>query len=283
MSRHKAIIFSEMNKKVLLMLTGREKESLILKKILSSKADKVFLCAVEYNAAEAVQGLKASISAKTPAEAEIVDFQGKFNSAAFNLKESYLDFIHETAEKDFIRGINLKKYFKYPSKKFSLWWLSLIFEKNPYKSPVYTLFAKAITILRLKEEFQCQEIWMNGDNVSPSRLLNALNSENRNRREITLVFIEILRAAKFIAQVFLKALSVRKLKYPIGRSQCYQTGKTAAVTMFPFIDEEKLKEGIFCNLAYGPLQKAIEQACGEKVTWRWACLPRLILLHGRRR
>ncbi len=276
-----------MGKRILLVLTGRDRETEVLRRISgdNNNIEEVFLCPIEYNADRLAQQLKKSLEKKTTIEAELVDFIYRFNKKAFELKQEYINFIHELGEKDFFNGINLKRYFTYPSGEFSVWWFSLIAEKNPYKSSAFTKFCKILTILHLKNELGCEQIWLNrkngviGNVLSASGLddfvsISGYRSYHGYTGEIKLIFIEMLRVAKFILALLQRAIGAKRLERRFKNQREYlRDSKILAVTAFPSVDETKLKDGRFVNLAYGSLQNSIESNHKNKVAWLGMFVP----------
>jgi len=257
-----------MSKEILLVLTKKDKEADILNRLSAGGIKKVFLCPIEYHADKLAKSLKDSVGRKTSIDTEIVDFVGIFNRKAFDFKEDYINFIHEAGEKEFIDRINLKEYFAYPSGNFSLWWFSLISEKNPYKSPSFTLFSKILTILHLKNELGCRQVWVSKNSGSIYHIISGSPNRNNWLQETKIIFIEIIKVIKFVLTLLRKLISLSKVKADFKNYQeRIKDCDMVLVTMFPFVDEDKLKEEKFVNLAYGSLQEAIEKNHKKKVAW----------------
>jgi len=100
-----------LSKNILLVLSEKDNAPSLLRKILQQNTNKVFLCPIDYRASRLAERLNKSINEKKPGNAELVDFVGKFNQEAYQLKGEYINFIYDLGEKELINGKNLKEYF----------------------------------------------------------------------------------------------------------------------------------------------------------------------------
>jgi surface carbohydrate biosynthesis protein (TIGR04326 family) len=264
-----------MPKQVLLVLTNTTPQHLVLNKLIEERIEKVYLCPIERGAEAVAANLKLIISQKTQIKVEDVSFLERFNEEAFQLKSVYLKFIYDLGEtKVFSSSNNLKEYFKYPSEQFSLWWFSLLNDKSPYKTNSFTLFVKIITLLRLKNELQCQQLWGKNEGSvmqvlktiqDPSFAFLSPQSQLKKRIEDAVLFIrEMLRTMKFFF-IFLKQILDVKFLFNHSSKKALQTDVTI-LTAFPFLNYEQLKAGKYFNSLFGSLQNSIEQH-GKKILW----------------
>jgi len=268
-----------MAKNILIVVSGKEKESEIIKRVMQEDAAKVFLSPLDYEAVGKAESLSVSIREKSSVWCEVINFVSFFNKKCFELKEGYLKFIYETGEKEFINGSNLKQYFKYPGSNFSLWWFSLIAEKNPYKSDAFTVFSKSISLLHLKKEYNCEEVWVGKESRAIYEVFSSikengvilLSKKRRNYQgfmELKLKSIEILRVCRFILELAKKLFDAKKMsgRFKDDKKRIFNCNM-AIVTMFPFLDEDELRKGRFVNLAYGILQEGIESCYKKEIAW----------------
>ncbi len=269
-----------MSKNILLVLSEKDNAPSLLRKILQQNTNKVFLCPIDYRASRLAERLNKSINEKKPGNAELVDFVGKFNQEAYQLKGEYINFIYDLGEKELINGKNLKEYFAYPKENFSVWWFSLIAERNPYKSSSFIFFTKINTILKLKKELSCQEIWISKnsrlvyDVLSKLKLQGVVSGSSNNRFldgfiTAKVLLIELPRVLRFILASFVETIALKKMKAEFKcHKEAIKNCDLALLTTFPLIDQKKLKQGKFVNLAYGSLQDAIEQSHNKKkIAW----------------
>lgn len=253
---------------VLLVLSERDDPRLLAKRILCEGVKKVFLCPVEYLANKLPSRIQEACSLESMVQFELVDFVEAFNRTSFALKDEYIAFIHAISEKKLSPGNTVKEYFSYPGKPFSLWWLSLIAEKNQFKSQSFTLFSKAITIARLQRSLGCHEIWC-GKHAGVLNELLCLSRKQAGLWEgLKIIAIEQLRVLRFACCLFKKMIDIRNFRrdFSVRKTKLREHG-FALLTNFPDIDGKALQEGKFVNLTYGSIQKAIEENGRHDIAW----------------
>jgi len=200
---------------------------------------------------------------------QLVPFIKLFNEKAFEIREDYIKFTAGLSSEPFLGGRNLKEYFRYPGKNFSLWWFSSVFEKNTFKTDAYHKLVQFLTILDIQKEYRCGIIIVELDDQTLCRCLKD------NAVEAGYIFVGkkfLVKKALFYAIsrglfyvfIFLKKKMVFSTSSPLKKSRC----PFLFVTYFPVFDEEALKNGQYINSYFGPLQRALEQkySCKE-VTW----------------
>jgi surface carbohydrate biosynthesis protein (TIGR04326 family) len=80
--------------------------------------------------------------------------------------------------------------------------------------------------------------------------------------------IEILRVFKFLVELAVKIIEAKSNTWKhSSHGKTLRNSELFAVTMFPFLDESKLEEGKFENMAYGSLQEALEENHKKKICW----------------
>src|SRR3989338_6957384 len=125
-------------------------------------AREVFLCPLEYGCEKRIEEIKAFLNDQGIG-CEAVDFLTRFNQQAFAEKEKYIEFFAQAGDAEVLPAQSLKAHLRLLKNNFSLWWFSLIAEKNSCRSPNFTNLIKIKTISQLKVEFKAQQIWMDQD------------------------------------------------------------------------------------------------------------------------
>lgn len=263
-------------KKILLLLNAKENELEIIQQVSSHPIEKIYLCPVEYGALPLVKSLLKRFL-QQGLTAEPVDFVKSFNQKSFDYKKDFIDFVHEVGEKELSPGVSLKQYFVYPSESFSLWWFSLIAEKNPCKSPVFTIFSKVLTICHLQKELACDEIWLTSQTSAMAKRLAQLKDKVVCLKKekppvpaaaVQILCVEMLRVCIFAGNLFKKFFDVRGLKKTFPQQQDrLRKSDMAVFTMFPFLNEAEAQKGRFVNIPYGGLQSAMEKNHGQELSW----------------
>ncbi len=212
-----------------------------------------------------------------PAEIARIPFAAHFNKKAFEVKDDFVKFIADFSRHD-IGGRSLKRYFKYPFRDFSIWWFSLIAEKNTLKTDSFHNLVKLLTFKDLCKEYGCQEILMD---ISDSKMAEAIK-DNAGAMDVSCVdlnypkeppeFLKILSTimpALGYLLIFMIRSVFAKCRMPAfgNRREFLGKCKFLLVTYFPYFDEEKLKEKEFINRYYEPLQKALEKRNNGSFAW----------------
>lgn len=210
---------------------------------------------------------------------EVVPFVKHFNENSIKFRDDYIKYISDFAGIPMFGGKNLKAYFKYPFKDFSLWWFSLIAEKNTLKSSAYCNLVKFLTICELQKKHGCNYIWMD---ICNKELVQAVKINCRNNNIVIeefkgynpgFIFLKIIRyifktlfldIRRYIKLIIYMKKEMGGLK---NRLDILDKCKYLLVTHFPLIDKDKLKEGKFVNKYYQPLQKALETKCSGRFAW----------------
>lgn len=218
-------------------------------------SDRIFLCPICMDRDLA----KKLIERIKPAQS--FEFQARFAKKAFELKDPFIDFIHCLGDK-------LKVYFKVPFKHFSVWWISLVAEKNTLKTDFYHNIVKLAVISDIISECSADEIWID---LKDSRLSAAVvsnftdkiisNFNGKTENEFLTVLKIGIAGLRILLGTMIKSAY---LKIVMRRKR--PDGKYLFVTYFPLIDKECFKRGEFINKYYEPLQKALKKK-GEKYSW----------------
>jgi len=206
--------------------------------------------------------------------AETISFVKHYHKKSFELKDEYIRFIAEFADQPFISGKNIKEYFRYPFKDFSLWWFSLISEKNTLKTDSYQRLVKLKTFLDLAVIHRCKELWIDIEDKGLAECLAMSGIKTQNFRHdhingdfvpfLKSVIVAILKFASFAYKVLLFRTALGGLK---KRPAFLRRAKYILVTYFPLVDKKLFGQHIFMNKFYGSLQRAIEKRHSGEFAW----------------
>lgn len=237
---------------------------------------KIFLCPMttKHTSILVVKRLCSLINC----EATIIPFVEHFNKIAFSERDNFIRFLLEFAEKPRFGSVNFKEYFKYPHSLFSVWWLSLISEKSPQTSDSYHNLIKLLTILKLIKECECKRILLDIESAELSYTIidNSRDGgyvceafrKHRLKSQIICLLINFLKAIKYyfysIYKIFIVTVNARSLGF---RKEILKNAQYIAITYFPLIDRESLRQERFVNEYYGLLQTALENKYKDKFIW----------------
>ncbi len=199
---------------------------------------------------------------------------GIINSAAKRLRDKYIQFIAELPERIQYNGRNLKEFFAID--EFStLWWFSLIAEKNIYKSDAFNTLAQLDSIIEVikcagikKIIFGCgsrklrialQEYAYSNSIVFDLLPTNSIRGLKRRIRECQniLYLKHILSLLRFAVHFFLKTWQIKKKVSNLNR-EISKNDPLLLFTYYPSIDMSLAQRGIFKNKYYIHLQEALE-------------------------
>lgn len=196
------------------------------------------------------------------------------------LRADYLALIHDLGEME-IRGKTLREHLSLTD-DFSYWWMTLLAEKSPVKTPeIYTVFK-----LRALENFYLEHGCRGLILRLPDRILNrALKPWLKSlRHEYQWRPVKGARSSfspKGLAgraPHFLKALVFlwrywrhrARLVRPVQSGMAF--GETTVLTYFPNFDKKKAAEGVYRSRYWEDLQELLEDQ-GKKVNWIWMFAP----------
>lgn len=239
---------------------------------------KIFLCPITTDQETISLLVKGFFSIKN-CSFEILPYLEYFNKIAFSERNNFIHFIAEFAENPRFGSVNFKEYFKYPHSSFSVWWLSLISEKNPLKSDSYHNLVKLLTILKFRKKYKCKNIILDikSPELSYSIMHDSKNGQydcddfKKNYRmmlQIVCFLLNFLKGIKYyfntIYKIFVATVVIKRLNF---RKEILKKVKYLAITYFPLIDRESLKKKKFINKYYGLLQTALENRYKDKLIW----------------
>lgn len=207
---------------------------------------------------------------------EVVDFPALFHQTGYALREDFINFISYFSEAK-VKGKSIKRYFKYPFKDFSVWWLSLIAEKNTLKTEAFHNLAKLCSILNIVKNHESSEIWVDVDNrllveslrantIASSKITYLKN--NFKHQELFVILATIKNLMEYLLVLFKKIFIVKlNMKNKRERIVNLLDNRYLAVTYFSSIDKKGLASDKFINRYYGPLQNALRDNAQGSYSW----------------
>jgi len=128
----------------------------------------------------AIERYTDSIKNHTGENPKIIDFAEIFHKKAFDIREDFIKLISDFSDKQLFNGKNIKTFLTYPKEKLSLWWLSLISEKNTVKRDSFNNLVKFLTIIDTIKNNSYDEIIID---VSYEKLFAALKKFFEKKKE----------------------------------------------------------------------------------------------------
>lgn len=250
-----------------------------LKDVAAGPGDKVFLFSLTSKAA-INKGVLATC-AETGCAVEVIDTAKKINSCSDRLRGRYIEFIARLPAGVSLHGKNLKEIFAV-DKHMSLWWLSLVAEKNTYKSDSFFRLVQMEAILETVKSARIDAMLCAVDSKKLNMALSGYGRENgiryrclatRADKKLRAVVKNIDRAlylkhllllAHFAGRAFLRSVKIKKRFAALRRKR--HNNPVLVVTYYPNIDIESAKEGVFKNRFWTGLQESLERE-GPDVTW----------------
>jgi surface carbohydrate biosynthesis protein (TIGR04326 family) len=264
---------------ILYAVSRKHRLPLLEKRLRGNTVSRIRVCPLDYGLDGPLEEMRKAAACRG-VEFHVVDFLTEFNEKAFSIKDPYLSFIRGLGERPLGSARTLEEHFKLFGRPLSVWWLSLIAEKNPYKSSAYTLLAKALTLIDLAKGSGSDEIWLDEGLEEIGAVLEGAFPPGKvrplRRKGLGIfwnsggfLFVkEQLRMARFLAG-FLFKVAALKVSRGFLRERLRRLRESAylLVTMFPLLDGEALSRGKFVNRAYGSLQRAVQEGVGEPIAW----------------
>ncbi|MDP2923767.1 MAG: hypothetical protein Q8O30_08645 [Candidatus Omnitrophota bacterium] len=240
------------------------------------EAAKFILCPLTTNDGT-ISVVREKLASISQAEIKLIDFPDIFNQVGYSLRSDFVNFISDFSEFK-INNRTLKYYFKYPFKDFSIWWFSLIAEKNTLKTISFHNFAKFIAIMDIIDNERCKEVWMDIGNLAlyesirvntRTYPLKIHNFNARARRQPFSISIAITTNLLFFLFSLLKRFVLARcnMKRQKDRIAKLKNSKYLAVTYFPLVDKKALDFNKFINRYYGPLQVALRKNEENSHSW----------------
>jgi len=202
-----------------------------------------------------------------------------------DVRDRYIKFVSDLPEKMCFRGKNLREIFAV-DKNLSLWWLSLIAEKNVYKSDSFNCLARMESIVSEISRREISGIIFAGRSLKLKKTLFEV-SKKRNLQFKTcpiryrlvpreLIFGEGgLLWVKHVFAMKLKALFMALRTFKVKRAFIFLpkkrlrvTGRAPVmiITPYPDLDEDSAKKGVFKNKYFVNLPEALEKE-NRQIVW----------------
>ncbi len=245
---------------------------------------KIFICPLTTNEdyisstvheIEIMQGKKEIIK---------VPFLHYFNERAFSEKDNYIKFIYEFGNLFISKNRNLKDYFKCPFESFSVWWFSLIAEKNTLKTNSYHKLVKLLTVLDVRQRYYCNEVWLNiNDSQLTCSIINNLKKKgvtcndlriNKKKSEIVFFLSNFVKAWGYFLRTFARVVFLKLYMSGLNsRKKILRNSKYLLLSYFPLVNKKDVENKKFINKYYEPLQKAMEYKYKNQFVWLAMVVP----------
>jgi surface carbohydrate biosynthesis protein (TIGR04326 family) len=194
---------------------------------------------------------------------EYVDRTGEY------LKSKYLEFIHDLGEYNY-KSYTIKDYFQFGNDP-SLWWMSLLVEKSPYKSENIKDCLKLLAIENIIKDNACKRVVLAFDNksiaIALSNLCNKIGIDFIwMKTEVSYINIKLHR--EFISSVFNILVGFAYLFYYFFSRWKFRASKPKKIfdqksvffsSYFFNLDIKKVKEGNYCSRQWGKLPAYLNQ------------------------
>ena len=217
--------------------------------------------------------------------AEVLPSADMINASAGRLRSKYIRFVADLPGRLRLGRRNLRDIFAV-DRHATLWWFSLIAEKNLFKSDAFNTLAQFDAIVDAIKWRKIDKVVLGCANAKLKDALSqycrakkrtftvlpAANSDEdrisrvtRGRRFLYLKHIAILTCSAARAATRARTIKkyLRHLKQRLKRS----VGKLLILTAYPNFDENAARTGIFKNRFYANLQENLETNSPSDITW----------------
>jgi len=222
---------------------------------------------------------KQGFTVKTIPSAEVISYRDKA------VRDRYIKFVSDLPRKVRVNGKDLKEIFRV-EKDFSLWWLSLIAEKNVYKSDSFNRLVQMDSIVSEIFKRGIGRIIFSAGSLKLQKALSEMCAARGVSFETWDINHKDSPAKKFFSEkippqvkhsflMFSKAVhfAVRVVRVKKNfiflnkkRRETLTDRLIMAITPYPDFDKSSASAGEFKNRYYGSLQEALNSR-GEKVLW----------------
>lgn len=214
---------------------------------------------------------------------KVLNTSSIINQSADEIRNPYIKFIAELPERLRIKGRNLKEYFATPDKMASLWWFSLVAEKNTLKSDSFNKMSQLYSIAKYAKKINaghilygatCNRLKKSLISYSHSKAIKfqQIPTENsRTLKEILRDFQNVFSLTHFFfvlyhLYIILSKTAMIKKKLKNIRKEKTLKNPILIITYYPNIDIEAARKGIFRNKYYPLLQEELEKE-GRDIVW----------------
>ncbi|MBF0320226.1 MAG: hypothetical protein HQL01_10550 [Nitrospirae bacterium] len=206
---------------------------------------------------------------------EIINSSRAVNGSANGIRQAYIRFIAELPYKIQDKGKNLKEIFSIDAHA-SLWWFSLIAEKNTHKSDTLARLSQLDAITEAIKPYNIEKIIINCNAASLSTAI----TEYANDKGIPIININSTRqpdtkAKKIIKQLIglfyyfiyscYSAITLRKEFTNIQRAAA-DDNALMLITYYPNMDISEADKGRYADRNYPQLQDKLSQE-GKAILW----------------
>lgn len=203
------------------------------------------------------------------------------DETADEIRDKYIEFIAKLPEKFSIDGKNLKEWFYYPDGGISLWWLSLVAEKNTFKSDSFNGLVQFYAVIRIIKQDDVRKIVLSCISKKLSSTLDLYCRQNSLSFTVLLgkergignlldryhTIRAIIGAGSYLSYELVRWIRLRfSIKHRIERRINAKTNPVLLVTYYPNIDTGNAERGKLKNLYYLPLQEELEKQ-GRDIIW----------------
>jgi len=208
-------------------------------------------------------------------EVEVLETSRIINQTAHTIREKYLEFIANIANDIRIGNENLKEFFVHPDGGISMWWMSLVAEKNTFKSDSFTRLVQFYSIADSVHAHEINKVIVS----SKSKNLNNSIIEFCEKNKIEFIMAPQLRVKRSYKEFFSGNISFLLfffikwiyIKIILGKRRNILPSKNSknvlCITYYPNIDTALAEKGIFKNKFYSSLQEEFEKNGKNKIIW----------------
>lgn len=216
-------------------------------------------------------------------EVKIMQTARMINAAAEDLRNKYIRFIAELPKQVWRKQRDLKELFAI-DKHTSLWWFSLIAEKNTHKSDSFNRLAQLDSIVQVAKRekidkilFGCQSKKLKSAlynhscksqinfKVLPTEPICGLKMCFRNTQKL-LYFKHITFLISALIRILAKTQAVKKQIGSLKRTIPQDDNSLLFFTYYPNIDELSAEKAIFKDKFYLHLQESLEKS-KRNINW----------------
>ena len=214
---------------------------------------------------------------------EIIASSRIISEVADEIRNNYIEFIARLPERCRVHGKNLKEWFYYPDGGISLWWLSLIAEKNTLKSDSFRRLVQLYSVIRVIQEHNVRELIMVCRSQKLASVLKLYCQRNAlifqslpNRKEPVVrgmpgkfpVLNALAAAVLYLLGMLKRWIQIKRFMKTGLRNRLNKglNNPLLMVTYYPNIDVELASAGVFKNKYYPSLQTELEGQ-GRDIIW----------------
>lgn len=205
-----------------------------------------------------------------------IELQKLIDETAFLLRNPYIHFIYEVGNKQ-IKGSPLRYWFNYPHSKYSLWWSSLLAEKNTVKSNgFHNLVITYLLLGQIKQQGIKTVFFLLNNRAITDSLKDWGKANSFQFRDLSLKLrlfskgplFYYLRAIRSFILYIQRIAMVNLIMYKSyhRRLKDLKDIEHLIITYFPLIDHQAIKKKEFVNRLFQPIQSALKK---KKVKFAW--------------